>query len=235
MRYVMLFFAFILFFNCEDKQKKTTTKTLQTNNTTKTNVETDTVADDEPNRPFPKLNSKSAMEFFLKYNEIHKENKVRIFTDFGTIDILLFEETRFHRSNFIFLTKQQYFTNTQFYRVVPNFIIQGGNSDDVETSKKRAYIGKYLLPPDTKRGFKHHRGVVSMPSSEIKNPHKLASPYEFFIVQQQGGAYHLDGDYTVFGKVINGMDVVDKIANVKTDDGEWPMKNVYIRKVEIID
>ena len=54
-----------------------------------------------------------------------------------------------------------------------------------------------------------------MPSSEIENPHKLASPYEFFIVNQSPGAYHLDGNYTVFGKVIKGMDVVDKINNQK--------------------
>ncbi|MGC1631595.1 MAG: peptidylprolyl isomerase, partial [Gelidibacter sp.] len=73
------------------------------------------------------------------------------------------------------------------------------------------------------------------PSSEIENAYKLASPYEFFIVQKQGGAHHLDGEYTVFGKVIHGMDVVDTIAAQKTDDSEWPLTNVYIRKIEIIN
>ncbi|APY12826.1 peptidylprolyl isomerase [Seonamhaeicola sp. S2-3] len=234
MRYVLFFSLCMLLLNCEDKKtKKKNIEKLTETETVKNKIAKDSI--NKPEREFPKLNTKNAMEFFLNYNEIHKEDKVRIFTDFGNIDILLFKETRFHRSNFIFLTKQKYFDGTQFYRVVPNFIIQGGNGDDKLTPKKRAYIGKYLLPPDTKRGFKHHRGVVSMPSSEIKNPHKLASPYEFFIVQQKGGAYHLDGDYTVFGKVIKGMDVVDKIAAVDTDDGEWPMKNVYIRKVEIIE
>ena len=76
---------------------------------------------------------------------------------------------------------------------------------------KRKSIGRYLLPPDTKKGYKHHRGAISMPSSEIENPHKLASPYEFFIVQKKDGAYHLDGNYTVFGKVLEGMEFVDKI------------------------
>ncbi len=234
MRY-LLFLGFItLFFYCEDKQSKTkTSDSISPNKTEVKQKAKDSII--KPEREFPKLNSKSAMEFFLNYNEIHKENKVRIFTDFGNIDILLFNETKFHRSNFIFLTKQKYFDGTQFYRIVSNFIIQGGNGDDRLTPKKRGHIGKYLLPPDTKRGFKHHRGVISMPSSEIKNPHKLASPFEFFIVQQKGGAYHLDGDYTVFGKVIKGMNVVDKIANLDADDGEWPMQNVYIRKVIIID
>ena len=72
-----------------------------------------------------------------------------------------------------------------------------------------------------------------MPSSEIENPYKLASPYEFFIVQKKDGAYHLDGDYTAFGKVIDGMSVVDKIANLKTDKREWPIENVRFKTLII--
>ena len=74
-----------------------------------------------------------------------------------------------------------------------------------------------------------------MPSSDIENAYKLASPYQFFIIQRQGGAKYLDDEYTVFGEVISGMDVVDKIAIVKTDEGDWPLQNVYIRSVEIIE
>lgn len=224
---------FLLLWNCEDKQtRQNKTSTIADSITTIENtVKTiDTLI--EPKRAYPELTDANAMEFFLQYDKVNKENKVRIVTDFGNIDILLFDETRFHRSNFIFLTKQGYFDGTQFHRVVNNFIIQGGNTDDKEIAKRRSYIGKYLLPPDTKHGFHHTRGVISMPSSEIENPHKLASPYEFFIVQKD--ALHLDGDYTIFGKVISGMDVVDKIAAQPTDEAEWPLHNVYIRKVEII-
>ncbi len=237
MRVILVLCGFILFFNCEDKQSKKKT-ILKKERTTVEKNEVVTGDEDTTNvekRAYPKLNSKNAMEFFLQYDKIHKQNKVRITTDFGNIDILLFNETKFHRSNFIFLTKQKYYNGTQFYRVINNFIIQGGSGDDKKTAKKRGYIGKYLLPPDTKRGFKHDRGVISMPSSDIDNPHKLASPYEFFIVQQQGGAHFLDGDYTIFGKVIKGMDVVDKIAAVETDSSDWPVQNVYIRDVEIIE
>ena len=60
-----------------------------------------------------------------------------------------------------------------------------------------------------------------MPSSEIDNPHKLASPYEFFIVQKKDGAYHLDRNYTAFGRVVKGMSVVYKISNLKTDKRDW--------------
>lgn len=180
------------------------------------------------------LNDKNAIPFFFNYEKINLEDKVRISTRFGNIDIKLFKNTPYHRANFIYLTKKGYFKNTTFHRVVPGFIIQGGNSDRYETAKKRGEIGKYLLPPDTKKGYKHHRGVVSMPSSEIENPYKLASPYEFFIVQQNPGAYHLDGNYTIFGKVISGMDVVDKINKQKTDNRETPLTNVFM-DVEIIE
>lgn len=234
MRAVLFLSFFLLFLNCEDKQtkKKSTTK-IEVEKPTKKTTKIDTIQ--EPEREFPKLNSKSAMEFFLEYDKHHKENKVRITTDFGDIDILLYNDTKFHRSNFIWLTKQGYFNDTQFYRVIDNFIVQAGNSDDVKTARKRSYIGKYLLPPDTKRGYKHDRGVISMPSSDIRNPHKLASPFEFFIVCQKGGAHFLDGDYTIFGHVTRGMHVIDKIAAVETDDGDWPDKNIFIRNVEILD
>jgi len=179
------------------------------------------------------LNDKNAIPFFYEYEKKNKENLVRIMTDYGNIDIELFQNTPYHRANFIFLTKKNYFEGEYFHRVVKDFIIQGGNSDNRKTSKKRRSIGRYLLPPDTKKGHKHHRGIVSMPSSEIENPHKLASPYEFFIVQKKDGAYHLDGNYTAFGKVIKGMNVVDIIANLETDKREWPINNVRFKTVII--
>ena len=181
-----------------------------------------------------RLSDDNVMEFFLEYDKNHKENKVRIFTDFGEIDILLFENTKFHRSNFIYLTKKNYFENTQFYRVINNFVIQAGNSDNRKISQKRKKIGRYLLPNDLNKGHTHKRGMVSMPSSLVDNPYKMASPFEFFIVQKKNGAHHLDGDYTVFGKVTKGMDTVDKIASRPTDNRDWPIDNVYIKKVEII-
>jgi len=179
------------------------------------------------------LNDKNAIPFFYEYEKKNKENLVRIITDYGNIDIKLFENTPYHRANFIFLTKKNYFDGEYFHRVVKDFIIQGGNSDNRKTSTKRRSIGRYLLPPDTEKGHKHHRGIISMPSSEIENPHKLASPYEFFIVQKKDGAYHLDGNYTAFGKVIKGMNVVDIIANLETDKREWPINNVRFKTVII--
>lgn len=235
MKKTITFLFCVILMNCEGKKSEPN----KTEITPQTKVTKDTIITKTPKKNlenvYPVLNDKNAMEFFLEYDKKHKENKVRIVTEFGNIDILLYNNTKFHRSNFIYLAKRKYFNDTQFYRVIDNFMIQGGNSDDMETAIKRRKIGKYLLPTDTKKGYRHDRGVISMPSSEIDNPHKLASPYEFFIVQQKGGAYYLDGDYTIFGHVINGMSTVDKIAAQPRDTSDWPLKNIYIKSVEILD
>jgi len=197
------------------------------------NPETKTITNIKQIDSFIKLNEKNAIPFLYEYSKKNLEDKVKISTEYGDIVILLYKNTNIHRSNFIFLIKKKYFDGTIFHRVVPDFIIQGGNSDDSKILLKRRQIGRYLLPPDTRKGNKHHRGVISMPSSEIDNPHKLASPFEFFIVQQNSGAYHLDKDYTAFGRVIKGMDVVDKINKEKTDDRETPHKNIYIKAIVV--
>lgn len=180
------------------------------------------------------LTEENAIDFFFNYAKELKEDKVKLTTSMGSFTVQLYDNVPYHKANFIYLSRKGYFDNTQFHRVVKNFIIQGGNSDDKETSKKRRLIGRYLLPPDGKKGHKHHRGTISMPSSERNNPHKLASPYEFFIVVTKPGSYHLDGSYTPFGRVIEGMDVVDAINNVPVGDGDWPWQNVYILKAEVL-
>lgn len=222
-----LLLVFIFFISCDVKQKQIQSAKVQEK---KEKIITETK---KKEKPFL-LNDKNAIPFFFEYSKKNKENKVRIQTKYGEIDILLFDETPYHRSNFIYLTKKKYFDGTYFHRIVKDFIIQGGNSDSYEISKRRKNIGRYLLPPDTKKGLRHDRGVVSMPSSDIENPYKLASPYEFFIVQSKNGAYHLDKDYTPFGKVIRGISVVDKINSLETDKRDWPFENVKI-KVSIID
>ena len=193
---ILLILCLCLLFNCEDKQTSKQKSIV---------VEDSTAIKKEPQKPkvqerkYPRLTDKNAMDFFLEFRETNKEDRVRIITDYGNIEVKLYEKTSFHRANFIFLVKQNYFDRTQFYRVINNFIIQGGGSDDFRIAKLRGKIGKYLLPPDTKKGYKHKRGVLSMPSSDIENAYKLATPFQFFIVQSRTGAHHLDGEYTAFG------------------------------------
>ncbi|MBL6877505.1 peptidylprolyl isomerase [Flavobacteriaceae bacterium] len=227
MRLLYLFLIASLLSSCTIEDKK---------NINKTKVTSVSKVKKEASKDKSKfvLTEKNAMDFFLEYDKIHKENVIELDTDMGKIEITLFNETKFHRSNFLYLSKLNYFKSTQFYRVINNFIIQGGNSDNKKIWRKRKSIGKYLLPVDNNHGFKHSRGMVSMPSSIIENPHKLASPYEFFIVQSKSGAHFLDGDYTIFGKVTKGMDVVDKIAGVDTDDLDWPISNIFINNVKVL-
>ena len=218
---------YILFFSCDKNDKKP-----------KKNIElskkSELITKIKKEEKF-KLSDENVMEFFLEYDKHNKENLVRIVTDYGNIEIQLFDNTKFHRSNFIYLTKKNYFEDTQFYRVINNFVIQAGNSDNKKISQKRKKIGRYLLPNDLEKGYSHERGMVSMPSSLVDNPYKMASPFEFFIVQSKNGAHHLDGDYTVFGKVMSGMNTVDKIAATPTDNLDWPLQNIYIKRVEIIE
>jgi len=233
---VILTLGLIILFNqCADSKKKTfktEVNTKQVELEKDSDSKKDTEVKEEKSTLL--LNDQNAIPFFFEYQKENLEDKVRISTRFGDIDIQLYQNTPYHRANFIYLTKKEYFNGSTFHRVVPGFIIQGGNSDRRETAEKRRKIGKYLLPPDTRKGNKHHRGVISMPSSEIENPHKLASPYEFFIVQQSPGAYHLDGSYTAFGKVIKGMDVVDQINKQKVDNREAPLTNIQMQ-VSIIE
>lgn len=176
------------------------------------------------------LDEENAIPFFFEYQKNLKERFVTFETSMGKFTVELFEDVPYHRANLIYLAKKGYFDGTQFHRVVKDFIIQGGNTDNREIARRRVSIGRYLLPPDTDKGHSHHRGVISMPSSDINNPHKLASPYEFFIVVTRPGSYHLDGNYTAFGAVIEGMEVVDAINKVEVDQGDWPVQNVYILK-----
>lgn len=232
---ISLFTIITLLFLCGCKESSNQKKTKsRINNELKDSISTENTALKLKKEAF-KLTEDNAIQFFFDYQQNLQSNKVKLTTSMGSFTIQLYNNVPYHRANFIYLTKQGYFNGTQFHRVVENFIIQGGNSDDKETADRRRKIGRYLLPPDTRKGYKHHRGTISMPSSENDNPHKLASPYEFFIVVTEPGSYHLDGDFTPFGKVIQGMNVVDKINKVRVGKGDWPFKNVYIEKAEVVE
>ena len=172
--------------------------------------------------------------FLTKYGKENPENEIRITTRFGDIDVLLYNDTPLHRANFIFLVKQGYFDKTFFHRVAEGFVIQGGNSDNPETSVKRQNIGSFLIPSEFEAGHRHTRGAFSAAKYSEQNVSKASSPFEFFIVQSPNGAHHLDNDHTVFGRVTRGMDVVDEIAKQEIGEGEWPLLNIPI-EVKILD
>lgn len=175
------------------------------------------------------LNNENIVPFLKWFGKENREKKVLLETRLGNIEILLFDETPLHRKNFIYLTKRGYFNTTYFHRVVKNFIIQGGNSDEKVTGKFKKKIGKYLIPAELNGLHKHHYGAVAAARSWDDNPGKLSNPFEFYIIQNKAGSYHLDGEHTVFGKVIKGFEVLDAIGSQETDSGEFPLINIEIK------
>ena len=244
MRFLFVLLSFLVLLSCQSNSAKRSVKAeaessknqvaQESNGTAR--VDSASISSQEKKAAEPDtsfvLTEENAIPFFFEYEKTLKEQHVRFETSLGSFSVRLFEDVPYHRANLVYLAKKKYFDGTQFHRVVKDFIIQGGNTDNRKIAQKRADIGRYLLPPDTDKNHKHHRGVISMPSSDRDNPHKLASPYEFFIVVTKPGSYHLDGNYTAFGEVIEGMDVVDRINSVDVDKGDWPMQNVYILTAE---
>ncbi len=229
----------VLFFgSCEDKEKKAQTENeIEIEN----EIRNDTSAlkqskeqkiEDKrkDSREYPEITNDNVVSFLTEYGQKNPETKVLISTTFGDIEVELFKDTLLHRANFIYLVKQHYFDETFFHRVVPNFIIQGGNSDLVSTPKKRAKLGKdYLLPAEIIPGRVHEYGTVSGAKEYRENPDNKSAPYEFFIfLGPKSSTTHLNGKYTIFGKVTKGMDVVEEISKVEADSGDWPLNNIYI-------
>jgi len=174
------------------------------------------------------INSKNVVPFLTEYGKQNKENQVLIKTRLGNIKIKLFDDTPLHKANFIFLLKIGYFDTTCFYRVVPDFIIQGGNSENMNTLAYRNKYKHYKLPAEFITKRKHKYGALAAARDWENNPHKKSTAFEFYIVQNKKGAHHLDGEHTVFGEVISGFKVIDKIVNLKAGSDEWPHEDVFI-------
>lgn len=185
-------------------------------------------------RPWDSLHKDNVEVFFTEYGKQHKENKILIKTKFGNIKIRLYDDVPIHRANFIFLTKIEYFNTTEIYRVAKNFVIQGGNSDETYTRKQRRLYGNYLIKPEFRNNRRHKYGALAAARQWKKNPNKLSSPFEFYIVQNRNGAHHLNNEHTVFGEVISGFDTMDKISKVKVGVDEWPLDDITMT-IEIIN
>lgn len=180
------------------------------------------------------LNRFNAEAFLTAYGKENPETKVIIKTKFGDIKLRLYKDVPVHRANFIFLTKIKYFNTTVIYRVAKNFVIQGGNSDNLYTQKQRRKYGNYLLEPEFRKNRKHKYGALAAARQWENNPNKLSSPFEFYMVHKRNGAHHLDNEHTVFGEVVSGFDTLDKISKVKVGVDEWPINDIPMT-IEILD
>ncbi|MBP5655791.1 MAG: peptidylprolyl isomerase [Clostridiales bacterium] len=120
--------------------------------------------------------------------------------------------------NFVKLAGSGFYNGLIFHRVIPGFMIQGGCPDGTGMGGPGYTIKGEFASNGVKNDLKHERGVLSM--ARAMNPDSAGS--QFFIMHETSP--HLDGDYAAFGKVIEGMDVVDKIASVKTDYHDRPLE-----------
>lgn len=218
---------FLIFVSCETKIKDKAEKT------SKQIIKKEEVVDEKPKEKYDletfTISDTTVVEFLTLYGEKNPEKNILIETEFGQIEVELFEETPLHRANFIYLTKRKYFNTTYFHRVVKNFIIQGGSSDEMITQKERNAIGKYLIPSEFKKQLRHNYGALSAARDWEDNPEKKSNPFEFYFIQNKKGSHHLDGEHTVFGRITKGFEVMDKIASQKTDAGEYPLLNIKIK------
>lgn len=234
MRNIFLMIAILgLVIGCEDNKKS---RTEIKKNSFKKELISDSIAKKKQLKPKIKLTNENAVSFLTEFGKKNLENNIRVITPYGNIDIELFNDTPIHRANIIYLVKQNYFNNTFLHRVVPNFIIQAGSSDLKSTFKKRASIGNhYRLPYEKGNGRVHQYGSISGAKEYRKNPDKMTSPFEFFIyLGSNSSNKHLNGNYTIFGKVTKGMDIVEVLSELPTDEQDWPLNNIYI-SVEIIE
>lgn len=228
-----IFYRFFLLvalcFACQDKKNQT----YNTPNKSKTEIKNsrqDTLVKLFNNR----ITNDNVVDFYTKYGKENPEKKVRITTKFGDIDIELFEDTPLHRANFIHIVKRGFLSETCFYRVAKDFVVQGGNSDSFKMARIKGKIGKFTLPAEFKPHHKHEYAAVAMARIWKNNPERRSSPFEFYIVVNTENAKHLNGEHTVIGKVIKGMDVVKEINKVEVDKSEWPINDVCM-KVQILE
>jgi peptidyl-prolyl cis-trans isomerase B (cyclophilin B) len=184
---------------------------------------------------------------FMMEIDAQKMTKVLIHTDMGDIKIGLYNDTPKHRDNFTKLAKEGFYDGSIFHRVIKGFMVQGGGAPAGKSETS------YLIPAELLPNHIHKKGALA--AARTNNPKKESSGSQFYIVQGAkvpaeqlnqfdakrtvkytpeqratyaniGGTPFLDGDYTVFGEVIEGLDVIDKIAAVQTAAGDKPLKDI---------
>lgn len=259
-----IYLFLILICACTSQSERKSYKNID--NSEEISVKDDEKEEKKESIKIPLLTYQNAKKELSKFGKANPETIVLMKTSLGDIKIKLYEDTPLHRANFLQLVKQEYFNGTVFYRVVKDMIIQAGNLDDRSIKTKRKAIGAYRIPAEFKPSTCFHKkGVLASPRRDENNPEKSSHPFEFYIVQggkptigeiqafarqnniqytpqqvqtytQIGGLPHLDNNYTVFGEVIEGLEVVDKIGQVKVDKSDnWPLKDIFIEDIEVIE
>ena len=153
---------------------------------------------------------------------------VTLHTNFGDIKIKLdFDKAPITAENFLNYCKNGFYNNTIFHRVIDGFMIQGGCPQGTGMGGPGYSIKGEFSQNGFTNNFKHTKGVLSM--ARAMDPNSAGS--QFFIMHETSP--HLDGQYASFGKIVEGLDIVDKIAGVRTDWGDRPLKEQKIKKMTV--
>ena len=154
---------------------------------------------------------------FLLFTACKSYEIGKIDTQKGEILVWLHDETPNHKASFIELANAGYWDSLTFNRVIPDFVAQGGCPDTPEGFNDP----EYLLAPEFDSKLTHTYGAVG--AGRDGNAEKLSARCQFYIVQNKDGLHRLDGDYTVFGNVLKGMNVVDALVSVPKDSTDTPL------------
>ena len=130
--------------------------------------------------------------------------------------------------NFISLIEQNFYDGLIFHRVIPGFMIQGGGFDVKMNHKECSSIKGEFSSNGIQNDLLHTRGVLSMARTMVKD----SASSQFFIMHKD--APHLDGEYAAFGKITDGLDIVDEIANVATNRQDCPLTPIVMKTMRLI-
>ncbi|MBD2714590.1 peptidylprolyl isomerase [Microvirga sp. STR05] len=166
-----------------------------------------------------------------------KDQLVTISTSLGDIKLILFDATPQHKANFLKLAESGFYNGTTFHRIIPNFMVQGGDANSKDADPANDGMGQpneQTIPAEIRPELKHRFGALAAArQGDFVNPQRASSASQFYLVQNHQGTSHLDGQYTVFGQVVSGLDIIDKIAAQPKDDRDRPLTDLKMTvKVE---
>ena len=162
-----------------------------------------------------------------------------IITSMGVIKIKLYADTPKHRENFAKLALEKYYDGILFHRVIDGFMIQAGDPLTKDANNKPRFgTGgpDYTIPAEFVPAHNHKKGALAAARrGDAVNPYKESSGSQFYLVQDERNCAQLDGEYTVFGETIEGLDVIDKIAAVAVDRRDCPLQDVKIITIKLAE
>ena len=163
------------------------------------------------------------------------EPEFDIVTTHGTMRVKLYGKTPKHRDNFKKLVAEKFYDGIRFHRVIEGFMIQAGDPYSRDTSKIDMW-GQggpdYTVPAEFVNEYWHKKGALAAArKGDMANPKKASSGSQFYIVHDENACLHLDGQYSIFGEVTQGLEVIDKIAQVPVDRMDRPYEDVIILSV----